>query len=386
MRLLCGRGGQEKCAGRCPRWPTVVRLRECRCSPCAGARSCVLRGVPRPSSSVCGRPTRGVPPRLWGWSLADGGAPGPPGTTTHIPSTCGAPAVAHTVRRRSRPPRRGPPHGRTPRSRLPRGAVMKHSRGIGGPPTRLFGRRLRGVAAVSALVVVMAMLGALPAATAAPVNPGPVGNGFVVTPGDLAFILKQIKIAERHTTTLTASNLCGTLLNQPGDNIPDAEQVPDILTSYGLRTVNGACNNLKNDTTKNFAASDQVFPRLTTPVWRPAEPPPPGFPTSTPTYQGTGNVVDSQPRTVSNLIDDQTSTNPAAVAAAEFPVRTQAKQGASAIPCAAGSTTTPVGCTPSHKTLFIPNITTDVGLSPPYNSLFTFFGQFFDHGVDQTVK
>ena len=41
---------------------------------------------------------------------------------------------------------------------------------------------------------------------------------------------------------------------------------------------------------------------------------------------------------------------------------------------------------PSHQTLFIPNVTTDVGLSPPYNSLFTFFGQFFDHGLDQTVK
>ena len=46
----------------------------------------------------------------------------------------------------------------------------------------------------------------------------------------------------------------------------------------------------------------------------------------------------------------------------------------------------PPNCVPSHKTLFIPNVTTDVGLSPPYNSLFTFFGQFFDHGVDQTVK
>ena len=52
----------------------------------------------------------------------------------------------------------------------------------------------------------------------------------------------------------------------------------------------------------------------------------------------------------------------------------------------AASTGVPAGCTPSHKTLFIPNVTTDVGLSPPYNSLFTFFGQFFDHGVDQTVK
>ena len=46
----------------------------------------------------------------------------------------------------------------------------------------------------------------------------------------------------------------------------------------------------------------------------------------------------------------------------------------------------PAGCVPSHNTLFIPNVTTDVGLSPPYNSLFTLFGQFFDHGVDQTVK
>ena len=41
---------------------------------------------------------------------------------------------------------------------------------------------------------------------------------------------------------------------------------------------------------------------------------------------------------------------------------------------------------PDHETLFIPNVTTDVGLSPPYNSLFTLFGQFFDHGIDQTVK
>ena len=28
---------------------------------------------------------------------------------------------------------------------------------------------------------------------------GPVGNGFTVTPADLAFILKQIKIAEHHS-------------------------------------------------------------------------------------------------------------------------------------------------------------------------------------------
>ena len=104
-------------------------------------------------------------------------------------------------------------------------------------------------------------------------------------------------------------------------------------------------------------------------------------------------MFDSQPRVISNLIVDQTSTNPAAVAAAAFPVRTQGNVGVH--PCTIDPDPTalptpivgvPDGCVPSHKTLFIPNVTTDVGLSPPYNSLFTFFGQFFDHGVDQTVK
>ncbi|HEX4430756.1 MAG TPA: peroxidase family protein [Frankiaceae bacterium] len=241
----------------------------------------------------------------------------------------------------------------------------------------------------------MAVTG-VPALVATTAQAAPVGNGFTVTAGDLSFILKQIKIAERHTTTLTPSNPCGTLLNQPGDGIPDAEQVPDIITSYGLRTVDGSCNNLKDTTTAEFAASDQVFPRLTTPVWRT----PTGdltFPVpSTPTYLGTGNVVDTAPRTISNLIDDQTSTNPAAIAAAGKPVRSQDPNTPSAVVCTtdpaplppATPTTpgVPAGCTPSHKTLFIPNITTDVGLSPPFNSLFTFFGQFFDHGVDQTVK
>src|SRR4051794_5419884 len=222
------------------------------------------------------------------------------------------------------------------------------------------------------------------AATRAHAVVGPVGNGFTVTAGDLSFILKQIKISERHATTLDSAHPCSTLLNTPGDGILDSEQVPDIITSYGLRTVDGSCNNLKTGD-ENFAAADQVFPRLTTPVWR-APSADPTFPVpSTPTYQGTGNVVDTQPRVVSNLIDDQTSTNPAAIAASGHPVRTQ-DPTASSVPCDAGSTTVPTGCTPEHQTLFIPNVTTDVGLSPPYNSLFTFFGQFFDHGVDQTVK
>ena len=41
---------------------------------------------------------------------------------------------------------------------------------------------------------------------------------------------------------------------------------------------------------------------------------------------------------------------------------------------------------PAHETLDIPNVTTDVGLSPPFNSLFTIFGQFFDHGLDKITN
>ncbi len=133
------------------------------------------------------------------------------------------------------------------------------------------------------------------------------------------------------------------------------------------------------------------WPRLSS---RPPRLYPAGFgPAGSTSYaQKKGNVFDSEPRTISNLIVDQTSTNPAAVAAAGNPVRTQGNEGV--VPCTTDpdpQATPPVievpaGCVPSHQTLFIPNVTTDVGLSPPYNSLFTLFGQFFDHGVDQTVK
>ncbi|WP_258064393.1 peroxidase family protein [Arthrobacter sp. ZGTC131] len=208
-----------------------------------------------------------------------------------------------------------------------------------------------------------------------------------MTPSDLSFILKQIKIAEAHVAnTTSATGPCGALLGT-GPN-----QLASPLLSYGLRTVDGSCNNLQAGQ-ENFGAADQTFPRLGSKSFRDAEQGSVfGPPTPTSYAQKSGNVFDSQPRTISNLIVDQTSTNPAAVQAAGFPVRTQGNEGV--VPCTTDPDNTvnppvagaPAGCVPSHETLFIPNVTTDVGLSPPYNSLFTLFGQFFDHGVDQTVK
>ncbi|HEX3090822.1 MAG TPA: peroxidase family protein, partial [Ilumatobacteraceae bacterium] len=156
--------------------------------------------------------------------------------------------------------------------------------------------------------------------------------------------------------------------------------------------MDGSCNNLVPGQ-ETFGAADQTFPRLTTPVYRNAEPItaalPVGPPGPTSYAQTSGSVIDSEPRTISNLIVDQTSTNPAAIAAAGYPVRTQGDIGV--VPCTIDPTPadpngTPNDCVPSNQTLFIPNVTTDFGLSPPYNSLFTIFGQFFDHGIDKITN
>ncbi|MGV8909696.1 MAG: peroxidase family protein [Propionicimonas sp.] len=245
----------------------------------------------------------------------------------------------------------------------------------------------RRVAATSVLILLGALV--LPAVTAGAAV-APVGQGFTVSPADLAFILKQIKIAEAHVAgTTSATGPCGALVGS-GPN-----QVPNALSAYGLRTVDGSCNNLTQGNEK-FGGADQPFPRYASPSFRDAEPItstlPVGPPGPTSYKQLSGSVVDSQPRMISNLIVDQSATNPAAVAAAGFPVRSQ--PGATGVvPCtkdpAVGPPATagiPAGCVPSGQTLNIPNVTTDIGLSPPYNSLFTFFGQFFDHGLDQTVK
>ena len=371
-------------------------------------------------------------------------------------------------------------HGRQTRRILLSGTTARARRGLA-----MTG--LLGLGVVPALFT-----GGSAAATA------PVGQGFNVTASDLSHILRQIKIAEAHVATLPAV-LAGpdgqlvddpsTAANEAADNGgmcdglvgPGPDQIATPLVADGLRTVDGSCNNLIHGQEK-FGAEGQLFPRLTSAVFKNADNVPPGFgppggpPVPTSYTQTSGLVFDSQPRLISNLIVDQTSTNPSAVSAAGHPVRTQGNAGV--FSCVArnevqtlsgtptgdfqlefeGMTTTSLsptataadvraalvaldnvgpadvsvsggplpaaitikfvgglkaknvaqlidpavtglvvdtatqgdsgdaGCVPEHETLFIPNVTTDVGLSPPFNSMFTIFGQFFDHGVDQTVK
>ncbi|MGF6691720.1 Ca2+-binding RTX toxin-like protein [Metapseudomonas resinovorans] len=180
---------------------------------------------------------------------------------------------------------------------------------------------------------------------------------------DLAFILDQIVIAERHAA---------------GESLYDL--VGNPLLPIGLRTVNGMWNNLIPGR-ENYGSADQTMPRMLDHEFRDAENgidgpgAPPGFPDSTTqtSYEQTsGYVVDSTPRTISNLISDQSVANPAAVAAAA------ATEGSFAFDHD-GNPDTP-------DLLFIPNVAPDEGISAPYNAWMAIFGQFFDHGLDLVNK
>ncbi|GAA2514561.1 peroxidase family protein [Pilimelia columellifera] len=204
-------------------------------------------------------------------------------------------------------------------------------------------------------------LGLLPMLPSA-ADAAPVGQGFNLNPSDLKFILQQIRIAEAHAAG-------GELLGSGPDQIPNAARQGAELP-FGLRTVDGTLNNLTAGK-GGFGAADRAFPRLTDADHRAGEPwaadpdgPGPlavGAPTSY--AQKKGLVNDSRPRMISNLVVDQTAGNPAAVAAA----------GPGATPGASGA-------------FDMPNTAPDAGLSAPYNSWFTLFGQFFDHGLDMVSK
>src|SRR5262249_21203706 len=44
------------------------------------------------------------------------------------------------------------------------------------------------------------------------------------------------------------------------------------------------------------------------------------------------------------------------------------------------------GTPDDRDVLFIPNVAPDVGISAPFDAWMTFFGQFFDHGLDLVTK
>ena len=157
-----------------------------------------------------------------------------------------------------------------------------------------------------------------PLATA-PADAAPVGQGFNLNPSDLRFILKQIKIAEAPRRHLRHAD-------EPLRHAARDRPEPDPQRRRRARSSPGACEPSTAPATTcspgrtKFGAADQpsrgwAGTNLATPSRRP--------PTArtrarddTSYTQKNGTVLDSQPRLISNLIVDQTATNPAAVAAA----------------------------------------------------------------------
>ncbi|WP_345075681.1 peroxidase family protein, partial [Paeniglutamicibacter cryotolerans] len=214
--------------------------------------------------------------------------------------------------------------------------------------------------------------GLLPLVGAPFAGAAPVGQGLTLNAGDMRFILKQIKIAENHAMKEDSQGnpVAGQPLLGSGPN-----QIASPLLPYGLRTVDGTDNNLIVGQ-GHFGAGSLPFPRSAPAEWRTDQ--------DGKSYQSVNTSLrDAEPRFISNVIVDQTPSNPAAIAAAGKAHRT-VNDAATAVPCTAPDT--PANCVKAGETLDIPNVTTDFGLSPPYNGMFALFGQFFDHGVDFTKK
>src|SRR5690606_6396446 len=213
---------------------------------------------------------------------------------------------------------------------------------------------------------------------------------------DLQFILKQIKIAERHA----AGEDLHTLVAEAGGIDPNSPASAQIqFLPYGLRTVDGSYNNLVPGR-EEWGSADQQFMSLTDSHFTHGTGTFPYAPNND--YGQPGDVADSQPRLISNLIVDQTLDNPASIVAAlehagiVGAAQAQALQAirdahviVKALPAGSPAHTHAKanldallednGIVMDGPTVFLPNVSPDIGDSAPYSALFTLFGQFFDH-------
>ncbi len=228
-----------------------------------------------------------------------------------------------------------------------------------------------------------------------------MATSFNVNIHDLQYILAQIKIAEATSAAYTATpkSILQAIMDAYGVTAANAAQLP-----AGLRTVDGTFNNLINGLSE-FGAADNLFPRLTDPVFQDVNSP--GI-----DFNGDGiidvvnhnygdasavsgtqikSVVDANPRVISNLIVDMSVDNPAAIQAflnnplsinAFLELNPTLTEGD-----AEAWLTDPLNRDAANDLMkTIPNLSPDIGLSPGFNSWMTFFGQFFDHGLDLVTK
>ena len=233
-----------------------------------------------------------------------------------------------------------------------------------------------------------------------------MATSFNVNVNDLQYILRQIKIAEATSAAYTSApkTITQAIMDSYGVTAANAAQLP-----AGLRTVDGTFNNLTAPGAE-YGAADNLFPRLTDPNFQTVNGP--GI-----DFNGDGimdvinqnygdasaapgtqirSVVDVDPRVISNLIVDMSPSNPAAIDSfvnnplsmeyfAAYLVEHSLPPVAEA-DVAAWLANAANGVAASDIMKTIPNQSPDIGLSPGFNSWMTFFGQFFDHGLDLVTK
>ncbi|MFZ4717892.1 MAG: peroxidase family protein [Ilumatobacteraceae bacterium] len=245
---------------------------------------------------------------------------------------------------------------------------------------RVIGTMVAGTLLTSTVMVAIGGQQAAVAVAARPTAPQRIN----LTLQDLEFILAQIQIGEAHPF---GQDLICTAPDALTNPVACTTSIPNVNRQFGLRQTDGQHNNLV-DGRSTWGSADQTFPRITKAVYKDADgltfdpDGPGGLSVGDPTsyQQNSGIVADAQPRVISNLISDQTEHNPAAVAAA---AETQG-HGFGATSFLVDHDRNPD--TPKILQYSMPNVAPDAGFSASYNSLFTLFGQFFDHGLDLAAK
>jgi len=276
-------------------------------------------------------------------------------------------------------------------------------------------------------------------------------SAFKLNIADLVFVLKQIKIAEAHSSGTPLTQIyVDALGNVVSSTTPGATlAIPSSIAPFGLRTVDGSFNNIIPGR-ELWGAADQAMPRLLPSYYRNEGDDPSFFGVSNNNYAvnrdpvdgiPSGSVVDADPRLISNLVSDMSFNNPAAIVAALTFNGVEAIYGPGGaletiqtafaalrvvidLPPVApvvppGDPTNPAyltalaaynvalaaynqevadanvafdavlanyGVEHNGASISIPNVAPDEGLSAPFNAWMTFFGQFFDHGLDLINK
>ncbi|MBP1807421.1 peroxidase family protein [Rubellimicrobium aerolatum] len=229
-----------------------------------------------------------------------------------------------------------------------------------------------------------------------------MATSFNINIHDLEYILRQIRIGEsvsRDGLTTTEA-----IMLEYGVSATDAALLP-----AGIRTVDGSDNQILPGR-ERVGAAGELFPRLLDPDYQdPENDEAPFFNVGNTDYEAPGSVVDADPRTISNLIVDQTAANPAAIyaalkvngvegvkaneAVAEITDAYQATVGVADPDARAAAQAAFEAVMAKHELelgpeggIRIENLSPDIGLSPSFNNFMTIFGQFFDHGLDLVAK